>query len=84
MLDNVTDPALLTAQQTDCLTALGPKLHLLATTRLAPPSGAKGNWLTLGELPEADALNLVEKHRPFTTLARRDKLWSNPAVPSQT
>ena len=33
------------------LTALGPKLHLLATTRLA--AGAAGSWLTLGELPEA-------------------------------
>jgi len=31
----VTDPRLLDAQETDCLTALGPGLHLLATTRLA-------------------------------------------------
>jgi tetratricopeptide (TPR) repeat protein len=61
VLDNVTDPALVSRQQTDRLTALGPKLHLLATTRLLPPSG--GNWLTLGELPEADALELLEKHR---------------------
>jgi len=65
VLDNVTNPTLLAAQQIDCLTALGPKLHLLATTRLAPPPGAKGNWLTLGELPAADALDLLEKHRPF-------------------
>jgi tetratricopeptide (TPR) repeat protein len=72
VLDNVTDAALLTAQQTDCLTALGPKLHLLATTRLAPPVGARGNWLTLGELPEADALDLLEKHRPFVSDAERD------------
>lgn len=72
LLDNVSDPVLLTAQQTDCLTALGPKLHLLATTRLAPPAGAKGNWLTLGELPDADALDLLEKHRPFVSDAERD------------
>jgi tetratricopeptide (TPR) repeat protein len=63
VLDNVTDTALVGSQQTDCLTALGPKLHLLATTRLLPPAG--GNWLTLGELPEADALALLEKHRAF-------------------
>ena len=33
------------------------------TTRLGPPPGAK--WLTLGELSEAEALELLEKHRPF-------------------
>jgi len=44
-------------------------LHLLATTRL--PSGAAGHiaWVTLGEMPEADALALLEKHRPFTEQA---------------
>jgi tetratricopeptide (TPR) repeat protein len=69
VLDNVTDPALLSRQQTDVVTALGPKLHLLATTRLLPPS--RDSWLTLGELPEADALDLLEKHRPFSTEAER-------------
>jgi hypothetical protein len=69
VLDNVTDPALLDWQQTDLLTVLGPKLHLLATTRLLPPSGA--GWLTLGELPAADALELLEKHRPFGCEAER-------------
>jgi hypothetical protein len=69
VLDNVTDPALLDWQQTDLLTVLGPKLHLLATTRLLPPSGAA--WLTLGELPPADALELLEKHRPFASEAER-------------
>ena len=72
VFDNVTDPEMLTAQQTDCLTALGPKLHLLATTRLAPPASAKENWFTLGELPEADALDLLEKHRPFASNTERD------------
>jgi hypothetical protein len=72
VLDNVTEPALLVYQQTGCLTVLGPKLHLLATTRLAPPAGGKGNWLTLGELPEMEALELMEKHRPFASKAERD------------
>jgi tetratricopeptide (TPR) repeat protein len=72
VLDNINTPALLTAQQSDCLTALGPKLHLLATTRLPSPAGARGNWLTLGELPDADALDLLEKHRAFASDAERD------------
>ena len=70
VLDNVTDPAVVSAAQTDALTVLGPKLHLLATTRLLPPSGE--HWLALGELPEADALDLLEKHRPFADEAERE------------
>jgi tetratricopeptide (TPR) repeat protein len=72
VLDNVTLPALLSPQETDQLTALGPKLHLLATTRLAPPSGEGGIWFTLGELADADALDLLEKHRPFDSEEERD------------
>jgi hypothetical protein len=69
VLDNVTAPDLMTQQGTDPLTTLGPKLHLLMTTRLpAPPAG---NWLTLGELPEIDAMALLEKHRPFADTAER-------------
>ncbi len=73
VLDNVSDLQVVSPQQTDLLTSLGPKLHLLATTRLLPPSG--GAWLTLGELPEADALDMLEKHRPFerSHLAPRDE-----------
>lgn len=63
VLDNVSDLQVVSPQQTDLLTSLGPKLHLLATTRLLPPSG--GDWVTLVELPTADALDLLEKHRPF-------------------
>ncbi len=69
VLDNVTDAALVSPEQTDQLTALGPKLHLLATTRLLS-SGAAG-WLTLGELAPDDALALLEKHRPFADEAER-------------
>ena len=65
VLDNVTDLALLSRPQTDTVTVLGRNLHLLATTRLVPPGVGKGNWLTLGQLPEDDAMELLEKHRPF-------------------
>ncbi len=63
VLDNVTDPDLVSDQQTDALTVLGPQLHLLATTRLA--SAAHPSWLMLGELKPEDALDLMEKYRPF-------------------
>lgn len=72
VLDNVSDLALLGHQQTQVLTALGPQLHLLATTRLIPPAGGQGNWLSLGQLPDDDALDLLEKYRPFATMEERD------------
>jgi ppGpp synthetase/RelA/SpoT-type nucleotidyltranferase len=72
VLDNVSDLALLGHQQTQALTALGPQLHLLATTRMIPPAGGKGNWLSLGQLPDDDALDLLEKYRPFATAAERE------------
>ncbi len=74
VLDNVSDLQVVSPQQTDLLTSLGPKLHLLATTRLLPPSG--GAWLTLGELPDADALDMLEKHRPFEPVG-----WTPSSVP---
>ena len=70
VLDNVTDLAVVSSEQIDLLTSLGPTLHLLATTRKLPPSGS--GWLTLGELPEADALDVLEKHRPFADDAERE------------
>lgn len=70
MLDNIDSPNLMTAQETDTLTSLGAaSLHLTLTTRLAPR--ANFTWLTVGELPEADALALLEKHRPFADDAER-------------
>ncbi len=71
VLDNVTEPQLLTAQETDALTALSPQLHLLATTRMA--AGATGiRWLTLGELSEAESLELLEKCREFADDGERE------------
>lgn len=63
MLDNVTDENLLNREQTDCLTSLGPNLHLLATTRRAP-HGKK--CLMLSALPGKDALVFLEKYKPLT------------------
>jgi phage tail protein X len=79
VLDNVTEPQLLSAQETDALTALSPQLHLLATTRMA--SGATGiRWLTLGELSEAESLELLEKCREFADDARARSRSSHRAT----
>jgi hypothetical protein len=65
VLDNVECLTLVSQQETDFLTTLGQDLHLLVTSRLAPP--ASSNWLTLGTLPESDALELLDKHRSLHT-----------------
>lgn len=75
LLDNVTDTTLLTREQTDALTKLGPKLHLLATTRLPAPPTHKDNWISLDRLPDEDALELLEKHRPFSGDEDREAAW---------
>ena len=77
VLDNVTDLTLLTPAQTDTLTATGPQIHLLATSRLLPPAAERSRWLTLGRLPECDALELLEKHRPFVDSSGKpdDEEW---------
>jgi hypothetical protein len=63
VLDNVAELELLSGTQTDEVTTLGPGLHLLATTRLAPRT--RKGWLTLGELAGDEALALLERYRPF-------------------
>ncbi len=63
LLDNVTDTTLLTREQTDALTKLGPKLHLLATTRLPAPPTHKDNWISLDRLPDEDALDSPLKNK---------------------
>ena len=75
LLDNVTDTAMLTREQTDVVTKLGPKLHLLATTRLPAPPTHKDNWISLDRLPDEDALELLEKHRPIISEEDRQAAW---------
>jgi tetratricopeptide (TPR) repeat protein len=69
VLDNVSDPAILHPSQTNEITTLGPKLHLLATTRLPQAIGIK--TLMLGEMKRDDAIALLEKYRPFRDEAER-------------
>lgn len=69
VLDNVTDALILSPIQIDLVSVVGPKLHLLATTRLGAPIGQSANddihWITLTELSITESLRLLEKHRPF-------------------
>ncbi|MDR2155099.1 MAG: tetratricopeptide repeat protein [Burkholderiaceae bacterium] len=70
VLENVTDIKLVSTEQTALLTGLGADLHLLFTTRLAPPLDSE-KWLMLEEFSDTDALVLLEKHCPFTGDADR-------------
>ena len=68
LLDNVDDPALLQMPSIDLVT--GRKwLHVIATTRLDPGSIGMDNTrhchLPVDELPEDDALRLIESYQPL-------------------
>ena len=66
VLDNVANLDLLSTTQTQSLSTLGKELHLLATTRLSPTTKTgRIQWFTLNELPEPDAVDLMDKFRPF-------------------
>lgn len=70
VLDNVTDRHVVSREEIDGLGAFHGRLHLLATTRLPSPAGA--DWVSLDRLPEADALALLARHRPFGTEEDRE------------
>jgi len=76
LLDNVDSPALLQPPQADLLT--GRKwLHVLATTRLGPKElGAdphRHQLLAVDNLPEEDALLLIESYQPRGRFASEDE-----------
>jgi len=78
LLDNVDHPDLLQAPQSDLLTGR-PWLHVLATTRRdAEEFGGDPEQLTvlaIDELPDDDAVRLIESYQPggrFANAAERD------------
>jgi len=71
IFDHITDVALFKSDQVELLTSAGGNLHILATSRLAAPERVKLSPLMLGELPEPDALALLERHRPFANDSER-------------
>lgn len=78
ILDNIDDPTLLQPPHIDLLSGR-TWLHVIATTRLDPerigPDGARYRHLPVDELPEDDALRLIESWQPqgrFPDEAERD------------
>ncbi len=67
VLDNVTSSELLAGVEIDWLAALGPQIHILATTRLASHPHGNFPWLTIDQLTENDALTILEKKRTLPT-----------------
>jgi tetratricopeptide (TPR) repeat protein len=76
ILDNIDDPALLQPPQTDLLS--GRRwLHVIATTRLAPEQFGLDEerhcHLAVDELPEEDALRLIESCQPQQRFASEEE-----------
>jgi tetratricopeptide (TPR) repeat protein len=72
LLDNVDDPKLLSPQHRARCLPSSDDVHTLVTTRLEPERMRDIECLALDALPEADALRLLEKHRPFADAAERE------------
>ncbi len=72
VLDNVDDPALLAPTQVDRLPKK-PWLHLVVTTRLGKHTLYAGEadraFLAIDELPDTDAVLLIERHQPAQRFA---------------
>ena len=66
VLDNVDSPKLLAPQQAIRYLPDRARVHVLATTRLGPDSLPGTECVSLDALAEADAVRLLEKHRPFS------------------
>lgn len=64
LLDNVDDPSVLSAENRAAFLPGGPQVHVLVTTRLEPDRLPGAACVTLGELPLAEGLQLLERHRP--------------------
>ena len=76
ILDNIDDARLLQPPHTDLLSGCS-WLHVLATTRLGPeqlsPDDARHRLLPVDELPEDDALRLIESYQPQGPFASDDE-----------
>jgi tetratricopeptide (TPR) repeat protein len=75
LLDNVTDPALITPDVLQRLPAQG-HVHVLATTRMGPMQLAGGphdhSFIAVDELPSDDALALIRSHQPEARFIHED------------
>ena len=73
VLDNVDDARLLAPQKCARYLPDRAKVHVLATSRLSSDNLPGTECLSLDALAEADAIRLLEKHRPFSHNNRDDE-----------
>ena len=65
LFDNVDDAALLAPSQVAYLLPAADHVHVMATTRLPAGQFSGVEVIAVQELPEENALRLLEQHRPF-------------------
>ena len=73
VIDNVDDPALLTAQARERALPKGDHIHVLVTTRVSPEDLPRIRCLPLDSLRTEDAMALLQSFRPIVDRPRDDE-----------
>ena len=73
VIDNVDDPALLTAQARERALPKGDHIHVLVTTRISPEDLPRIRCLPLDALQTQDAMALLQSFRPIADSPQDDE-----------
>ena len=73
VIDNVDDPALLTAQARERALPKGDHIHVLVTTRISPEDLPRIRCLPLDALQTEDAMALLQSFRPIADSPQDDE-----------
>ena len=73
VIDNVDDPALLTAQARERALPKGDHIHVLVTTRISPEDLPRIRCLALDALQTEDAMALLQSFRPIAESPQDDE-----------
>ena len=73
VIDNVDDPALLTAQARERALPKGDHIHVLVTTRISPEDLPRIRCLPLDALQTQDAMALLQSFRPIAESPQDDE-----------
>ena len=73
VIDNVDDPALLTAQARERALPKGDHIHVLVTTRVSPEDLPRIRCLALDALQTQDAMALLQSFRPIAESPQDDE-----------
>ena len=73
VIDNVDDPALLTAQARERALPKGDHIHVLVTTRISPEDLPRIRCLALDALQTEDAMALLQSFRPIADSPQDDE-----------